>query len=248
MARYQSGQWRGLQNPRSASSNLARASSMKKLYSLLVQNKNTITMLFLVSEFFVVGLWVAGFLLAVQQSEAVLFLVPFGGKIAQVSVFLYVLTLLPGMMKRLGFINPIQLSLMLFRKHLGILMFLTALLHMGSSFTFPVIASGQIPVFQPQIFSGFITIVLLLPLWLTSNDVSVKKMGVWWHRIHAFTYVALATIFIHATYMMSYKWSAVLGLVMIGEIASFFVAKSRKKQAVSKASSSLSALPETPSQ
>jgi sulfoxide reductase heme-binding subunit YedZ len=119
-----------------------------------------------------------------------------------------------------------------FRKHLGILMFISAWLHLNFTTTLPqLVANGfdaskiELMLFQ---WMGEIAWWLLLPLWLTSNDTSVKYMGKWWKRVHRLTYVALFFIFFHVA-LQQESWMFVIGTVAILEVASWIKGWQRTK-------------------
>jgi sulfoxide reductase heme-binding subunit YedZ len=111
--------------------------------------------------------------------------------------------------------------LMPFRRHFGITMFLSALLHSGLTVTLLAIVTGQIPVvLQPQLM-GVIALSLLFPLWLTSNDLSQQRLGKGWKVLHRLTYLALIFIFLHVAMMMKWIWGVLMGTVLILELLSW---------------------------
>jgi DMSO/TMAO reductase YedYZ heme-binding membrane subunit len=87
---------------------------------------------------------------------------------------------------------------LLFRRELGILMGMIALMHY---FSF-LIANWEFLQANPPeptlwMASGFLGIILTVLLLLTSNDWAVKKMGKWWKRVHRLVYVILVLVIVH---------------------------------------------------
>ena len=174
---------------------------------------------------------------ALDYPSVVSTLFEWGPLFGQIAVILYMLTLVPGIITRLQWkqtvTQPVASILILFRRHLGILMFITAFLHLTFKSTLPYLASFNFqppPGLQPLLTYQIIGAVgwsLLFPLWLTSNDWSFKKLGKWWKRIHRLTYIALFFIFLHV--VLQAKTPAILlGLVLFFEILSWIIAWRRK--------------------
>lgn len=184
-----------------------------------------------------------------------LLLMQISGKLGTISLFLFVLTLFPGIITRLH-LNQRSLTIIAtlltpYRRQLGILMFITALLHMSFSTTLPKIAFELIPVgnlsdlsfvekfqlaskaFPPslRLFEqvGMVAWVILLPVWLTSNDFSQKFLGRKWKSLQRLTYLALWFIFSHVA-MQSQPVAVLLLLVGLLEIYSWVLVWRRKQK------------------
>lgn len=79
---------------------------------------------------------------------------------------------------------------------------------------------------RPFITMGFITLVLLIPLALSSNQWSVRKLGRRWGHLHKLVYVIAATALIHYWWHKSGKndigtpaiYAAVILLLMLFRI------------------------------
>jgi methionine sulfoxide reductase heme-binding subunit len=50
---------------------------------------------------------------------------------------------------------------------------------------------------EPWLLSGWLSLILLAALALTSNDASVRRLRRWWKRLHRLVYPATALVFIH---------------------------------------------------
>ncbi len=121
------------------------------------------------------------------------------GKIA---IILLWIVALPGILKRLGvqgFLKQIYLFLWPARRRLGILVFIFAFMHYLWVRLFFIILFGPptldlVPVFE--IF-GLIALFLLLFLYITSNDFSVKTLKKNWQRLHYLVYPTLWILVLH---------------------------------------------------
>lgn len=171
------------------------------------QHRQSIIVSFLLLEIGLIAWWMLIYWQAATNYPSVVWILFNWGPIfGQLAVGLYVLTLIPGIIVRLkwwsAITQPIGLSLMLFRRHFGILMFILAFIHLTFSSTLPYLAlynfqPPALPALRSFEIMGAIGWALLFPLWLTSNDWAVKKLGRWWKREHRLTYVALFFIFTH---------------------------------------------------
>ncbi len=180
-------------------------------------------------------IWFLALFTALNNPQQVFVVLEIGGKLGTASLLLFSLTLLPGIIMRLKMVPKISLPIATlitpFRRHLGILMFITAFVHMSFSSTLPYIAIQLIStskVVLPPPFRLFEQIaligwLLLLPVWLTSNDFSMKKLGKWWKRLQRISYIALWLIFIHVA--LQTESLALIVLVMgLLEVYSWVVA------------------------
>lgn len=218
--------------------------------------------LFFIAVFFVC-IWLVASLSVFFIPKQILLLMQISDKLGTLSLLLFVLTLLPGIITRLQ-INQKSLSIIaiiitLFRRQLGILMFITAFLHMSLGTTLPLIAFQLIPIanlsalsiaekirlsaraFPPTLRSfeqiGMVAWMILLPVWLTSNDFSQKLLGKKWKTLQRLTYVALWFIFIHVALQ---KESLALVLLLVGLLEMYsWVSVWRRKQASRTSSSSV---------
>lgn len=109
---------------------------------------------------------------------------------------------IPGILKRFrvtGILQDAQIVLMRSRRRLGDLMFTFALMHYMWNRLFIYVVFGfptldKIPLFESL---GFIGLFILVPLFLTSNNFSVKFLKIWWSRIHRLVYLAMWLIAFH---------------------------------------------------
>jgi DMSO/TMAO reductase YedYZ heme-binding membrane subunit len=165
-----------------------------------------------------------------------------GGKLGQIAVLLFCLTLLPGIFNRLQWNTPLTapvISLLtLFRRHVGILTFLTAAVHQLFNSIIPnfiyfgsILPTLPIPTFQ---LFGSLSWLILLPVWLTSNDTSQRLLGKKWKTLQRLTYIAIWFIFIHVS-LQGKSLAIIIAITAILEVASWVVAKRRKSIEMRKA-------------
>jgi len=112
-------------------------------------------------------------------------------------------------------VTPIRdltgIALLRYRRALGLLAFYYALMHFA---TYMLLDQGLNMsaivtdiVRRPFITIGMVSLLLLVPLALTSNNWSIRKLGRRWNSLHKLVYVAIAGGAIH--FIMSVKsWPA----------------------------------------
>ena len=92
------------------------------------------------------------------------------------------------------------LNLLRFRRALGILCFTYVALHLLVWLVLDVQSLERVwadIVKRPYITIGMTAFVLMIPLALTSNDLSVRKLGPLWRRLHKLTYIVVPLGAIH---------------------------------------------------
>ena len=155
----------------------------------------------------VIGMWS----LYTGNSFAYTF-VDIGYLFGKAAIVVYILTLIPGICRRLKFqAEPIAL-LMIFRRQVGILMYLLVFAHFWFLFGIDVLLSGSFPLPpQPQVIFGMLANYILFALAITSNDWATKKLGIWWNRLHKLTHIALWLIFAHVAFIDFSIWTVLMG-------------------------------------
>lgn len=209
--------------------------SLQKFFAV---NKKWITNIFIVVEVLIMAVWFLIYFQALRDYPSVVeYFFKFGALLGEGALILYVITLTPGIITRLQWwptlTRPIGAIIMLFRRHFGILMFLTAFWHMTFTTFIPYYAVYDfnppgLPTLSQYAMMGMVAWLLLFPLWLTSNDLAQQKLGKWWKRLHKLTYISLFFIFLHVA-MQESKWMVVMGVYGILEIISWIVFWRRQK-------------------
>lgn len=149
-----------------------------------------------------------------------LFLVaPLFGKIA---AFLLTITLLPGILGRFSLFPIPRATLMLFRRYLGILTYLMVVTHSMFIYWLPSFTYGFGPLRFFQLF-GMLAATMATPLFLTSNDYSVRVLKKGWKRIHKLVYLMLIFALLHTLLIEVGVISLMLATVAVLEVLSFLV-------------------------
>ncbi|MDC0738042.1 protein-methionine-sulfoxide reductase heme-binding subunit MsrQ [Cognatishimia sp. SS12] len=113
----------------------------------------------------------------------------------------------------------LRLNLLKFRRAIGLLAFFYVLLHLLIWLVLDVQILGQIwadILKRPYITVGMAGFVLMLPLALTSNNLSLRKLGPHWRRLHRLTYVVAILGGLH--FVMLVKGFQLTPLIYLGVI------------------------------
>jgi DMSO/TMAO reductase YedYZ heme-binding membrane subunit len=212
--------------------------ALMPVQKILVANQAVIRWIFRLVYIAILGAYVAGVMAYKANPENEISLYLTGTTIGQAALICYVVTLLPGMLKRFGILPMTRTMLMMFRRQWGVTMFLLAFLHGAYTTTIAYGFGPQtpLPVLQSHHVWGLVSLWILFPLWLTSNDLSKKKLGKWWSWVHRLTYIAMWTIFGHLA-LIGTTWRILLGIVIaleIGSAGTFWYTKNRAQSSFPK--------------
>jgi sulfoxide reductase heme-binding subunit YedZ len=208
-------------------------SYLMPVQKFLAVHRRAVNNIFLTTELLIIALWLTVFFNALSDFRAIFLQVyNLGLTLGQTAIILYAITLTPGIITRLQWFppvtQPISSLILPFRRHFGILMFLTAFLHLSFTTTLPYFAAHNFspPNLLPELatfqWMGLFGWLALLPLWLTSNDYAQKGLGKFWKILHRLTYVALFFIFLHVA-LQGVKWMYVIAPFLILEVISWLV-------------------------
>lgn len=206
-------------------------SILREVQKFVLPRRKQFIWLFVLAECGLLILWLTCFMIARSNFAVISDLIySLGSKLGTFSLICYLITLVPGILARLHWLpeitQPVGSMLMVFRRHFGILMFISAFVHMSFTTTLPQLVFNNFEISQITLQTyhivGIVGWWILFPLWLTSNDVSVKKLGLWWKRVHLLTYAALFFIFLHVALQLE-SWAVVLAGVMVVEIISWLL-------------------------
>lgn len=143
---------------------------------------------------------------------------------ARGSLLLLAITLLPGITRRLRLALVVNRWLMPYRRHLGILTYLSAAGHGVANYYLPNYQRWGTPLPQtlpPWFISmGLLALILMTPLFITSNDAAVRRLGKWWGRVHMLVYGVILVVLLHLALQRS-GWSWLAGGVLLFEVLSF---------------------------
>ena len=141
------------------------------------------------------------------------------------------IVVLPGILGRFAVEIKLTRIITLFRRQLGILVFVLAFSHYqlvrGIS-----IYTGQVPLFPRPIFEviGTSALFLMFFMFLTSNNFSVRKLGKNWKRLHRIVYIILWLLVLHTGLQRVSIWSVFILTFAILELASLIYDYLKKKQ------------------
>ena len=71
--------------------------------------------------------------------------------------------------------------------------------------------------------TGSIALFILFFLFITSNNLSVRRLRIYWYWIQRLTYLSMFFIFFHVALIDLSIWTIFMGLVIILEVISFIV-------------------------
>lgn len=193
-----------------------------KVHTLLVKYKQIILNIFLTLQILGMGIIVSGFYLFSNFTEVFILIAQRGNSLGTLALLLFLTTLLPGIFSRFKIFPLVGASIVLFRRQIGILMFIVAMIHSFYVSTIPAVMTGT---FGPEFVTsreilGSLSLIILLPVWLTSNNISQKFFGKFWINIQRLTYFALIAIFAHVA-LTSYKSALIASLVLLFEVSSW---------------------------
>lgn len=193
---------------------------MDELYLWIVKRRNPIVRIFVIVNCALALVWLIAYRAVVLGEGNPIWFYENATLFGKTAIILYILTTIPGIFRRFGkFYKPVSL-LMIFRRYIGIMTFMLVFIH------------GTIELFKyfPLLlfeYFGIIAFLLLLSLFITSNDWSVNNMGKWWHTIHNLTYVIVGFIFVHVALQEINIWSILIGLDALAILVSFLVSRRR---------------------
>jgi len=155
---------------------------------------------------------------------------PYHGKISiffgELSVLFYIVTLLPGMAMRLGIHHTFFTLVRVYRRYIGITMYLLALSHVVLN-KFPKLIPdfSKTPTFE---LMGIVSIIIFLFLFITSNNFSQKLLSIGWFYLQRLTYLGMFFVLLHLSVNYVSKWGIIMWLVIVAELFSFYITTRRK--------------------
>lgn len=158
-----------------------------------------------------------------------LFLYPQAILSGKISLVVFCLVMIPGIARRFGIRNKLVFPLMMYRRYLGISMFLLAMFH-ATVVRFASFVEEGLPFKNLLWFeiSGLTALFLLSFMFVTSNDFSVKHLGFWWHRLHKLIYIIMWLILFHVGLQRVSVWSILLGVTVLIQSVSLIYAFRKK--------------------
>ena len=157
-----------------------------------------------------------------------------GKKFGQLALILLGTVVTPGILGRFGVEIKLTIIITLFRRQLGITVFLLAFTHYFFVRLLPRL-QGQIPWKPPYpIFElmGMSAFFILFLMFLTSNNFSKKKLGRWWKILHRFVYLAIWLLVFHTGLQRISIWTFFIFTFAVLEVVSWIYYWNLKKKAI----------------
>lgn len=158
----------------------------------------------------------------------------YGKNMGTLSLILFIITLIPSMIRRFGLSKEFSLLIKLtlpVRRQFGILMFMTAFTHYLAMKVIPTLQFKLPPSLPDYQAFGLAAIILSLALFITSNNWSTRKLKSNWKKLHRLTYVIGWLIFGHVLLISLRSGEGLsiqaiaIGIVMVLEMASLIKAR-----------------------
>ena len=80
---------------------------------------------------------------------------------------------------------------------------------------------------EPGILAGWLAFAVLIPLAMTSNEWSVRRLRRWWKRIHRWVYAAVLLTFAHWLLVAFDVVPALIHLLVLGALEGYRIWKTR---------------------
>jgi sulfoxide reductase heme-binding subunit YedZ len=160
--------------------------------------------------------------------------VEYGKNMGTLSLILFIITLIPSMIRRFRLAKEFSLLIKLtlpVRRQFGILMFMTAFTHYLAMKVIPTLQFKLPPSLPDYQAFGLAAIILSLALFITSNNWSTRKLKSNWKKLHRLTYVIGWLIFGHVLLISLRSEEGIsiqalaIGVVMALEMASLIKAR-----------------------
>ncbi|MEX0617197.1 MAG: ferric reductase-like transmembrane domain-containing protein [Candidatus Woykebacteria bacterium] len=195
------------------------------LYEKAARNQSLVKALFDISYSILISIVVLTTISAFRDQEVFNYFLVKRAIFGRLALVVLLITLTPGILGRFNIqIKAIRI-ITLFRRRLGILVFLLAFTHASLMFLPKIVKIEPFLIPPPtfQIF-GILALTILSFMFLTSNNFSVRRLGPWWKRLHRLVYVALLFILLHTALQRTSIWSISAGVFFALEISSLIYA------------------------
>lgn len=195
---------------------------MVDLFSFFIKQRGKIIRLFWVGYGFLFLLFIAGGYSILTNNQFAVSFYFLGKKLGQTALATFCLLLLPGILKRFQIRLKWVSVIMWFRRQLGILVFLLGCMHFSFLRVFPMIANSQSPFSNLATFEifGLLSLTLFFPLFLTSNDASMRYMKKYWYTLHKLVYFICWFVFSHVILQQISIWGVIIGITAFFEATS----------------------------
>ena len=203
-----------------------------QVFLWLVKNKHLVIKLFFLAHILkAINILTAAFFVAriADGNEIGVLFYDLGGKFGTLAALAFLVTTTPGIAKRFGIRHPVFNIVQTFRRHFGIATFLLTFTHYAVLRLVPMMTwqSFSLPPFRETL--GFFAFCLFFVMFITSNDLSMKRLGKWWGRLHSVAYVIIWLVFAHVALEEIGLLTLLLGVYAITEWVSLIYFWTKKK-------------------
>lgn len=192
------------------------------IFQTAVKEKQRIWQFFLLVYIAILIMLAWGSVIIVFDLPGLSFAYSIGVWSGRAAVTILAIVLIPGILGRFGIQIKVTRVITFYRRQLGITTFLFSFTHGMLVRIVGRVALGWYPINRALLFEVFGTLALSLMffLFVTSNDASVKRLGLWWKRLHRLVYVIVWFILFHTILQRVSVWSVIIGIVAIAELVS----------------------------
>lgn len=200
------------------------------IFSLSVKYRTLIIRSFFALYFLLVVFLIIGGRSVYLMDDNAPFYLRLAPDIGRTSLVIFSVVLIPGITRRYGIKHKLIFPIMMYRRYLGITMYLLALTHASFLSLIPLLANGFSPLIFPLFqWFGIFSLFFLFFLFITSNDLSVSHLGIWWQRIHKLIYLVMFLILFHVGLQRISLWTLLLGVIVVSSAGSYFYSRKKRK-------------------
>lgn len=180
-----------------------------KVYEAFARKSPAVIKLFHLFYYLLIVFWAFGAYATLAKSPLQPFFYQFGKHSGQSALVLLGIVVLPGILGRLNIQIKLTRIITLFRRQLGITVFIFAYIHYSFIRGIPYISTLipfklSFPMFE---IMGMAAISLLFLMFITSNNFSQKKLGRGWKKLHRIVYIVLWLLVLHTGLQRISIWS-----------------------------------------
>jgi sulfoxide reductase heme-binding subunit YedZ len=202
-----------------------------KIFEVFAKKSPLIIRLSLFTYLLIIGMIAVGHYLYFSDPTTQAPIYSLGKKCGQLVIGLLGMVVMPGILGRLGIEIMMTRIITLFRRQIGISIFLLSFAHYSFVKSLPSFYGGVLPLMNLVAFElmGLLAFIILFLMFLTSNNWGIRKLGKWWKRLHRFVYAVLWLLVLHTGLQKISIWSAGIFAVAVLEIVSLIYHHLKKR-------------------
>ena len=199
----------------------------ENIYNFFIVKRSAIIFVFKMIYFLLIIFVISAFLFSYFNNQYLLHLNNYGTFFGKSALLTFILTLLPGIGERLMIKNQLLSILKIYRRYIGILMYILTLAHTALvKILFLTSLKDLLSNYTFEIMGSVASLILFF-LFITSNNISLSRLRINWYRLHRLIYLAMFFIFLHVALQRLSIWTVLMGLVIILQIISFAIVYKR---------------------